>query len=257
MKHHNKINLIFLIVLLFVLIAMVVQMFPLLEDVLENRRDESSIVGIVNALGWRGPPSLVGLAALQVVFPLVPAAAIGVLAGLSYGVYWGSLIFLGGIAFGNVLVIYEMRRIDSLLAGKKKRKEKHKSKHDNPLSKENLQRIKKAEIIAFFLFMIPFISGAGPYLFAETKVKLWKYIVAVVAGSIPTTIIYVFLGERISQGSYMTAIITASILVAAIVMIVIFRKKILSLILSGASEENIGSASDAGNDETGVINEDS
>jgi len=234
MRNKNTLNIIILTVLLLIIIAMVVQMLPLLEDVLENRRDESSIVNTVNALGWRGPLSLVGLAALQVIIPLVPAAAIGVLAGLTYGVYWGSLIFLGGIALGNIVVIFAIRRINTIFTGKIK----HKVKHHGGLSKENLERIKRPEIIAFFLFMIPFISGAGPYLFAETKVKLWKYVAAVVAGSIPTTIVYVFLGERISQGSYTTAIITGAVLVVAMVLILVFRVKILKAILADEDDEN-------------------
>jgi len=228
----NKLNIIILVALLLLMIAMVIQLLPLLEDVLENRKDESSIAETVEALGWRGPPALVGLAAIQVVFPLVPAFAIGVLTGLSYGVYLGAVIFLGGIALGNVVVVFAIRRIDNFLAGKIK----HKGKHHHMLSRENLERIKRPEIVAFFLFMIPFISGAGPYLFAETKVKLWKYIVAVVAGCIPTTIVYVFLGERISQGNYTTAIITASVLVIAMVLILIFRKKILNAILAGEDD---------------------
>ena len=237
----NILNIIIMVIFLCILVAMIIQLLPLLEDVLENRKDESSIVNTVDALGWRGPPALIGLAALQVIFPLVPAAAIGILTGLTYGVIWGSLIFLGGIALGNVFVVFSMRRIEGLLT----RRIKHRVKHHKLLSKENLEKIKRPEAVAFFLFMIPFVSGAGPYLFAETKVKLWKYIVAVVAGSIPTTIVYVFLGERISQGSYTTAIITASILVVAIVAILVFRKKIISIIMAGSADEDTNASAES------------
>ena len=233
MKKRNIINKILLILFVCILLAMIIQIFPLLEDILENRHDESSVVQTVDALGWRGPPSLVALASLQVILPLIPAAAIGILTGLAYGVFWGSLIFLGGIAVGNILVVFAMRRIDSYLGSRIK----HKAKHHGTLSKESLEKIKRPEIVAFFLFLIPFISGAGPYLFAETNVKLWKYIVAVVAGSIPQTIVYVILGERISQGSYTTAIIIAAIFVVAVILILIFKNKIMKLIMSGSDEE--------------------
>ena len=219
------------------MLAMIIQLFPLLEDVLENRKDESSIVTTVDALGWRGPLSLIGLAALQVVFPLVPAAAIGVLTGLTYGVWWGLLIFLAGIALGNLVVVFSMRQVEGILAGSINHRVKHTAKHSGLLSKETLANIKKPEIVAFFLFMIPFISGAGPYLFAETKVKLWKYVVAVVLGTIPTAILYVIIGQHISQGSYTTAIIIGAIFVVAVALILIFRKKIIGMILGGASQE--------------------
>ena len=230
MKNKKNIDKILIVVFLLILIFMIVQMFPLLEDVLENRKDEESVVSTVDALGWRGPLSLVGLSALQVIFPLIPAAATGVLTGLTYGVVWGPVIIFGGLVLGNLFVFFTMHRIDELRAGRIRKK----SVHSGTFSKENLAKIKKPEIVAFFLFMIPFISGAGPYLFAETNVKLWKYIVAVVLGSLPTTILYVFLGDRISQGSYTTVIITASVFIAAVIVILIFRKKIINMIIGEA-----------------------
>ena len=227
-----------MVLFLCIMLALIIQLLPLLEDVLENRKDESSVVETVDALGWRGPPALIGLAALQVVFPLVPAAAIGVLTGLSYGIGWGLLIFLIGIAFGNLVVVFSMRQVEGILAGSINHRVKHTAKHSGLLSKETLANIKKPEIVAFFLFMIPFISGAGPYLFAETKVKLWKYVIAVVLGTVPTAILYVIIGQHISQGSYTTAIIIGGIFVVAVVLILVFRKKILGMILDGASQED-------------------
>jgi len=235
MDKRNILNIIILCLVFLVFIAMIVQLLPLLEDVIENRDDESGIVDTVEALGWRGPPALIGLAALQVIFPIVPAVAIGILTGLTYGVIWGMIIFLGGIALGNVFVIFAVRKLTGIFSGRKKKEQKE-GKKRSVLSKENLEKIQKPEIVAFFLFMIPFISGAGPYLFAETKVNIWKYTAAVVAGSIPTAILYVFLGERISQGSHLTAIITGLLLVLALVFILLFRKKILTMILGEAAK---------------------
>ena len=231
MEKKKTVNIVLAIVFLCILIVMIAQMFPLLTDVINNREDESKVVEAVEDLGWRGPLALVGLTALSVIIPLIPAAAIGVLAGLTYGMLWGLPIILGGISLGNLFVVFFVRQVDSYLSGKFKRKKKeHKL-----LSKETLENIKRPEVVAFFLFMIPFVSGAGPYLFAETNVKQWKYIIAVIAGSLPTTIIYVFLGERISKGSYTTAIVTAAVFIVAITFILIFKKKILSLVIDSAN----------------------
>jgi len=228
------IDIIILVLVFLFFIAMVIQLLPLLEDVIEYREDVSGIVIVVEKFGWRGPLALIGLAALQVVVPLVPAAAIGILTGLTYGVLWGMIIFLAGIAIGNIFVIYAVRKITLLFTGRKKKEPEDETKKPTRLlSKENLENIQKPEIVAFFLFLIPFISGAGPYIFAETKVNIWKYTAAVVAGCIPTAILYVFLGERISQGSHLGTIITGSILVIAMVFILIFRKKLINMILNG------------------------
>jgi len=245
MKKRNKLNLILFIVFICIIIALIVQLIPLLEDVLENRSDESSVAETVDALGWQGPVSLVGISALQVILPLIPAPAIGILSGLSYGIFWGPVIFLGGIALGNLFVFFTVHRIESIFAGKIKRKSK--PKHGGILSKENIDKIKRPEIVAFFLFMIPFVSGAGPYLFAETKVKVWKYIVAVLLGSIPTAILYAIIGDGISQGSYTSSIVTASIFVAVVAVVIIFRKKLIKVIMGTADNisDDLNSINDA------------
>ncbi|MCL2367293.1 MAG: VTT domain-containing protein [Oscillospiraceae bacterium] len=205
-------------------------MFPLLRDIVSHIDDESDIVESVNEFGWRGVPALIGLAALQVIFPLIPAPAIGVVTGLSYGVYWGPVIFLSGIALGNLFVVVSVRQLQGLLPHREK-KEKKSTDRKKIISKERLEKVKRPEIIAFFLVLLPFVSSVGPYLFAETKISLSKYIIAVIAGSIPSTFMYVFLGDHISKGNYTEVIIIAGIAVVAIVLVLIFRKKLIAKIM--------------------------
>jgi len=235
MEKRNILYKVLFVLFILIIIALIVQLIPLLEDVLENRSDESSVAETIDALGWQGPVSLAGMSALQVILPLIPAPAIGILSGLSYGVFWGPVIFLGGIALGNLFVFFTVHRIEGIFSGKVKRKSK--PEHGGVLSKENLDKIKRPEIIAFFLFMIPFISGAGPYLFAETKVKVWKYIIAVLLGSIPTAILYAIIGDGISTGSYTSVIVSASIFVVVVAVVIIFRKKLLKVIMGTADKE--------------------
>jgi len=124
-------------------------------------------------------------------------------------------------------VFVVMRQLKDLIAPFHKRREPRKG----PLSPERLSQIKNPERIAFFFFLIPAIpNGLVPYVFAETKVSLPRYLVAVVAGTIPATLIFTFLGDRLSAGNYVTAIITAIVLVVIIVTILIFRKKIIARI---------------------------
>jgi len=228
MKKHNTLTTIAIVAVFCILIVMVVQLFPLIRDIAENVKDESSIVEYVNSFGWRGVPALIGLSALQVIIPIIPAPAVGVLTGLSYGVYWGPLIFLGGIALGNLFVVTSVRSLNNLIP-KKKKDDTRPSKF---LSKEKLAKIKRPEIVAFFLVLIPFASSVGPYLFAETKISLWKYLIAVILGSIPSTIVYVFLGDRISGGNYTSAIIIAAVVIVILACVLLFRKKILAKIMN-------------------------
>jgi len=227
MKKRNTKAIILIVIFLCLLLAMVVQLFPLLQDIIESHGDESSLVDAVNALGWRGVPALLGLSVLQVIIPIIPAPVVGVVAGLTYGVYWGPLIFLGGVALGNLFVVVSLRQLGSL----RKPKEKPQKKGNKLLSTERLKTIKRPELVAFFFFMIPWLSSTGPYLFAETKVSLWKYVIAVVLGSLPATLMYVFLGDRISGGNYTAAIVMGGIVLLALLIILPFRKKLIDKIL--------------------------
>jgi len=227
MKKHNALAIVIEIVFICLLVAMVVQMFPIIEDMFTNSGDETSVAEAVEAFGWRGVPALIGLSALQVIIPFIPAAAVGVLAGLSYGIYWGPLIFLTGIIIGNVFVIVSVRQLSGLF----KPKAKSGPKHKNVLSKESLERLKKPEILIFLMFLLPFPSGVVPYLFAQTKISMAKYMMAVVAGSIPASIIYAVLGDHISQGNHTTAIVMAVVLIAVLLIFLPFKNQIMDKLM--------------------------
>jgi len=226
MKKQNVITQIVLVFFLLLLVGMVVQLLPLVIEVVTHADDVSGIVSQVGEVGWRGVPALVALTALQVIIPFIPAPAVGILTGLSYGVYGGSLIFLSGIALGNLFVMNFVRRLRAFVKQKRKKESTGEGFH----LKDRLDRIKKPEIAAFFLVLAPFISVVGPYLFAETKISQGKYIAAVVLGTIPSTILYVFLGSNISTGDYTTAIIIGAVAATAIICVLIFRKKLMEKI---------------------------
>ena len=228
MKKPNTLAIVIEIAFICLLIAMVVQMFPIIGDLFTDRGDETSLAESVKAFGWRGIPALIGLAALQVIIPFIPAAAVGVLAGLSYGVYIGPLTYITGVAVGNLFVIFSVRQLSGLF----KPKAAHDAKHKKILSKENLERIKRPEIVIFFLFLLPFPSGVVPYLFAQTKIPTVRYMAAVIAGSIPSSIIYAVLGDHISKGNHTTAIVIAVVLLVALLIFLPFKDKLMNKLMS-------------------------
>jgi len=233
MEKHNAIKLIFMAASLCLVVVMVVLLFPLIREVVANTHDESNIVDFVEAYGARGAPILVGLSALQVIVPFIPAPAVGILTGLCYGIFWGPAIFLAGCVLGNLFVFVFVRQLSGIFTlHLPHRKHKHKPEHKKLISKETIEKLKRPEIVAFFLFLIPGPSGMIPYLFAETKVSLPKYLAAVVAGSLPSALVYVFLGERISSGNYTTAIIGAAVLVVALLVLLLFRKRIMGKVMA-------------------------
>ena len=207
---------------------MVIQVLPLLEDVVRSGSNDATVATQVKLLGWRGVIAMIGLTGLVAITPL-PSAIMGVVIGLSYGVLWGSLIFLCGIATGQLLVMVYARELRSLFPMLRRRR---KAKRKDVSLRGRLDRLRKPEVAAFFLALIPFISGTGPYLFAGTRISIAKYLLAVVAGSVPVTILYVFLGDRISRGSYEVVIVLVAVIVVVALLALAFRKKIINKIMS-------------------------
>lgn len=234
MKRNQILTLFFIAVSLVLVAVLTVQLFPLIREVVTNADDESNIVSYVDAYGVRGVPILIGLSAIQVIIPVIPAPAVGVLAGLCYGIIWGPLIFLGGCVLGNLFVFVSVRQLGGLITPHIRHK---KTKHKKLLSKERLKKIKRPEIVAFFCFLIPGLSSMLPYLFAGTKISLVKYLLAAFVGNIPSAMFYVFLGDRMSQGNYTTAILVAAVAVVAILALLPFRKKIMNKIMQEERED--------------------
>jgi len=231
MEKHHVLKLIFMAASLCLVVVIGILLFPLVREVITNTHDESNIVDFVEAYGARGAPVLVALSTLQVIVPFIPAPAVGVLTGLCYGLFWGPVIFLAGCVLGNLFVFLFVRQLGGIITLHMPHK-KHNPKRKKLISKETIEKLKRPEIVAFFLFLIPGPSGMIPYLFAETKISLPKYLAAVIGGSLPSALVYVFLGERISSGNYTVAIIGAAVAVVALLVLLLFRKKIMGKIMA-------------------------
>jgi uncharacterized membrane protein YdjX (TVP38/TMEM64 family) len=244
-KRQIVFSLIVLALMLALIVFMVVEMIPLLKEVLQNTSDESKVLGYIQAYGAQGVPVLMALQALQVMMTFLPAAIVQVLAGLSYGVWLGSLICIAGTIIGNLIVFTVLRQLKSTFSSFfKERGEKGEmdeldepdEQEDKPkktrfLSIAKLNQMKHPEYVAFFLFLIPGLpNGILPYIFAQTKITTLRYLVSVAAACIPTTLLCTWLGERISKGDYQTAVILVVILVAILAVVLIFRKRIMDKI---------------------------
>jgi len=226
-KKHLVFQIIIAVAIAGLIVLMVVDLLPLVENVIKDAGDESSMVSYIDSYGAKGIPILMGMQALQIIVAVIPSAAIQVLTGLCYGAYWGTLINIVGSVLGNTIVFVAVRQMKDLLAPLFKVNHNHKKL----ISKEKLEKIKRPELVAFFFFLIPGIpNGIVPYVFSETDISLRKYLIAVVAGSIPSTFICTFLGERVSTGNYTTAIIMAAMVVAIMLIVLLFRKKITAMI---------------------------
>ena len=103
----------FPIIMLALTAVMLKDLFPLLREVATHTKDETAAVQYVDAHGMKGVPILVGLQALQTILAVIPSAAIQILTGLCYGIWWGTLINIAGCALGNSIVFLTMAALRS------------------------------------------------------------------------------------------------------------------------------------------------
>lgn len=218
-----------------IIVVIAVQLIPLIKQVVNSAGDESDMVHYIDSYGLKGIPLLMGLQALQIIVAFIPATAVQILTGLCYGVFFGTLISLAGSVLGNALIVSAIRHMHNLLAPLLKRD----SRRKGFLSKESLAKIKRPEVIVFFLFLIPAIpNGIVPYVLAETDIPLGKYLLAVTAGCIPSTFICTLLGERVSKGSFGAVAVIAAVVIVIALTVLLFRKKIMAFITqSGGNKE--------------------
>jgi len=235
MNKRNVLTIIIAAAVLVLIVIMIIQLFPLIREVFKDSSDESKMVKYIDSYGMKGVPVLIGLQALQVIVAVIPSAAIQVLTGICYGAYWGTLVNVAGSILGNILVFTAMRQLSTLLSPFFK----HKNKHKKFLSKERLSKMKRPELIAFFFFLIPGIpNGIVPYVFAETDISLPRYLIAVIGGVVPSTFICTFMGDRVSKGSYTSAIIIFAVILVVFIIVMIFKNKIMKKI----TDSNTGTA---------------
>ena len=208
---------------------LVIHLYPLGKEIIANAGDETQVVNYIESYGVKGVPILLGLEALQIIVAFIPEAAVNVLSGLCYGVWWGALISIAGILLGNVLVFAALRQLKNLFAPLFKKKRRR----EGDLTPEAVSRLKRPELIAFFLFLIPCIpNGIVPYVFAQTKIPLPRYLLAVAAGLVPSTFLCTFLGDRLADGHYTAAIVIAAVFLVVTVVALVFRKKLMAKLTS-------------------------
>jgi len=242
MKKHIIIQVIVVVAIIALAVVMVIDLFPMVQKVIQNAGNEADMVNYIESFGARGVTVLMGLQTILVIFPFFPSAAVQVLTGLCFGAYWGTLIILGGMVLGNTIVFVVIRQMKGLFVPLFHKEEdssdsddsespNKKGKRKKLISKEQLEKMKRPELVAFFFFLIPGVpNGIVPYVFARTKISFWKYITVVILGNIPSAFVCTFLGERVSAGSFTTAIVIACVVVAIVLVAVIFRKKLMAFI---------------------------
>jgi uncharacterized membrane protein YdjX (TVP38/TMEM64 family) len=233
------------------IVTLCVTLIPILIDIFAGR-DGEDVIGIIHSHGARGVPVLACLQALQVITTVVPAILIQIPAGLVYGTLAGLAICLAGSILGNMIVFIALRQfsttIDHIFPSRRRKREekarrpRRKSRLPFFLNPESLNRMPHPELVAFYVYLIPGIpNGVLPHIFARTKVSFARYLIAVVAGNAPSTLVCTLVGDRLAHGDWRGAVIIIVIFAACIGVALLLRRKLITLI-SGGYSLNLGAA---------------
>lgn len=222
---------VFSIALIITLIMLVLILFkdliPILKNVSSHIKNEGELTSYIQSYGSRGVLIIIALQALQVITTIFPSAAVQILAGMSYGIFYGMIFCIIGYILGNSIVFIIVRQINKAFMPyipKFTKKNTKKNKWDFSFLKES----KHAARMAFILFLIPGLpNGILPYLFARTKISLPRYLLSIVLAGIPSILICSSIGQQLSVGDTSSALIILSLLVLIATTVFLFRKQFM------------------------------
>lgn len=205
------------------LVVLVLDLYPLLKQVVADSRNESKMISYIDAYGIKGVPVLIGLQILAAFIPGMSAAPISILAGLCYGVLGGTLVSGCGIIAVNTLLFAAAGHLESMFGGFIK------SSRANGRLTSLLTRFQKPGTAVFVAYLVPFIPNLVlPFVFTAQKVSFKAYFVSMAGAVLPATLLYCFIGGKIASGEYTLAIIAAAVVVLAMLAALLWNKHMQS-----------------------------
>ena len=225
-KHKNW--LILLGITLFVVglvIAMYLSVRLIIDDVITNAGNERQLVDMIRANGLRSIPIVLSLEILLAMFTVISANPVHILSGLVYGIAWGSLVSLLGMAIGNFLLFVLFKQFNRTFS--------HliKPKKTKFLSLGDVRQMKHPEYLAFLIYLMPGIPNLiVPYMMARTKISFRRYMISVTLATIPAILLCNLIGHSLADGNYVMATTVTIVAVILIAAAWFNRKKIMKLI---------------------------
>ncbi|MDU4851634.1 MAG: VTT domain-containing protein [Enterococcus faecalis] len=157
---------------------------------------------------------LVFLTAIMCAVPGIPTSVIGVIAGLSFGPFSGTLINVLGNSLGNLVAIFLMHHIKFL-------DRKTETNH----WVQSIRRMKHPKIGIMVGYMIPIIPSSVINFAADTmQLPLKNLIAAIFIGVIPSSILYACGGEALFHGYNKTAVLLIVSVLLFVGLVVIIEK---------------------------------
>jgi uncharacterized membrane protein YdjX (TVP38/TMEM64 family) len=175
--------------------------------------DPEAFYAFVEDLGLWGPAALAGLHLLQVVIAPIPGQLLGMAAGYLYGVLWGTVISITGLALGSWIAIWLGRRLGRPFV----------ERMASPDFIQLLDRVAKRHgLWAFFLvFFLPFLpTDVGCFVSGLTPLPIVGLVILSILGRLPGVLLLNWLGatSQVLSPEALAALLLAAA-VGAVVMV--------------------------------------
>jgi len=159
---------------------------------------------------------------LFVMVTVLPSEPVQVISGLVYGVGRGFLICWASVLLASMLMFVVARHTKKLFGNKKKKEE---------LSERIEKSGKSSFAVVCLMYVLPlFTYGVVAVLAATcTKLKWWQYLIISAAGSAVFIPLTVLVGSLVMRGPWTGIILTLCLLVL-VILVMIFKNKLLGLI---------------------------
>lgn len=207
--------------IIFIIVLIFQNVLPGFIEILEHG-DRKEIMDYIRSFGSvRGAALGFLLQFMQVLSIIVPGAPIQIAMGVVLGTWLGLAVYVSGYNAANVLVFWLSRKLGNRI------------NQIVPVKKNKLATIiTKSEWPGFMVFLaclMPLVpNGIVPYIAARTKLNLKHFFISVFFGSFPSLLVLCAVGNRIFEGDYLWAAILISILVLSIILLYVFRAKVIS-----------------------------
>ena len=177
-------------------------------------QDRVAMQAALSDLGAWGPAAIVLAQVLQVVLAPIPGQVVGLVAGYAYGVFWGTVMSMGGLLLGTAIAVWLARRLGRPLI-------------ERYASQDLLERIdgymqRRGGMALFMIFLLPFLpDDVACFIAGLTSLRINKILVLALIGRAPGVLVSCWLGARAQTLTWPEL---ALVVGAGVVLTVIFAR---------------------------------
>ncbi len=224
-KKYKVIRLIIQIVLILLIITLLIwatiKLYPMFVKIQKDEVYREKIVEQIQSYGGWSWLIIIAAQILQTILAVIPSGPIVMISGILFHPLIAAILCIIGQTLGGICVYYLVKllgyRFVALIMNPDKIKESR-----------FLKNTKRCEVLMFGYLLIPalpkdIVAFVAPF----TNIKVKNFILINLIARIPMTIVTVFMGSSLINGSYIVAIVLGALSCVLAVLCFVFNGKIV------------------------------